>query len=71
MAVRHAHPQSLAARRPAVAASHFGGGAGLVDKDQPLGVEVGLGVEPGLAAAQDVGARLLGRMPGLFLSVIA
>ena len=71
MAVRHAHPQPLPPRRPAVAARHFGGGAGLVDKDQPLGVEVGLGVEPGLTAAQDVGARLLGRMPGLFLSVIA
>jgi hypothetical protein len=53
-----------------VAAGHLGGGAGLVDEDQALGIKVGLGVEPSLTLAQDVGAVLLGRMPGLFLSVI-
>ena len=68
--MRHAHPQPLAPRRPAVPTGHLGGGAGLIDEDQPLGVEVGLGVEPGLATVQDIRTALLGRMPGLFLSVI-
>ena len=53
-----------------MAAGHLGGGARLVDEDQALGIKVGLGVEPGLTLAQDVGTVLLGRVPGLFLSVI-
>jgi len=68
--VWHAHPQPFTPGRATVAAGHLGGGAGLIDKDQPLGIEVGLGVEPGLTTAQDIRAALLGRMPGLFLSVI-
>ena len=69
-AMRHAHPEPLAAGRAAVTAGHLGGGAGLVDEDQSLGIEIELGVEPGLTTAQDVRTALLGRMPGLFLSVI-
>ncbi len=68
MSVRHAQP--LAANGAAVAASHLGGGARFINEDQALGIKVKLGVEPGLALAQDVGTVLLGRMPGLFLSVI-
>ena len=51
MAVRHADPQALAAQGPAVGPGHVGRGPGLVDEDEPLGIEVELGVEPGLAAA--------------------
>ena len=40
-----------------------------VDEHQPLRVEVDLAVEPLSPALQDVGAVLLGRLPGLFLRV--
>jgi hypothetical protein len=53
-----------------VASRHLGGRAGLVDEHQPLGVQIRLALEPGLPTAQDVGTILLGRVPGLFLSVI-
>jgi hypothetical protein len=39
-------------------------------KTEPLGVEIVLGVEPGLTAAQDVGTVLLRPAPGLFLGVM-
>ena len=48
-----------AARRTAIAPGHFGRGAGLVDEDQLLGVEIGLGLEPGPAAARHVRPLLL------------
>lgn len=38
---------------------HLRGCRGLVDEDQFLGIEVGLAVEPGYAAAQDIGTLLL------------
>ena len=49
---------------------HVGRGPGLVDEHQAFGIEVELAVEPVPASLQDVGAVLLGRMRGLFLSVI-
>jgi hypothetical protein len=51
-----------------VAAGHVGGGPGLVDKDQPLWVEIGLGVKPGAPLLQNVWAVLLDRVAGLFFS---
>lgn len=69
MAVRHAHPQALSARAPSMAARHLGRCPGLVHEHEPLGVEVELTIEPGLAAAQDVGPVLLAGMSGLFLRV--
>jgi hypothetical protein len=44
-------------------ARHVGGGPGLVDEDQPLGMEIELTVEPFLALLQDVRAVLLGGVP--------
>ena len=41
-----------------------------VDKDQPLGSEVDLPVEPTQPSSQDVGAVLLAGMGRLFLRVI-
>jgi hypothetical protein len=70
VAVRHADAQALAARGAAVGSGHVGLGPGLVDEDQPRGVEVGLALEPGLAPLQDVGPILLAGMRGLFLRVI-
>ena len=69
MAMRHAHPQPLAARATAVATGHVGAGPTLVDEHQPVGFEVDLTLEPGPAPAQHIGAVLLGGMRGLFLRV--
>jgi len=70
VAVRDADAQALAARSAAVGAGHVGLRPGLVDEDQPLRVEVGLALEPGLAPLQDIGAILLAGVRGLFLRVI-
>ena len=70
VAMGKAHAQPGAARTPPVAARHVGGGPGLVDEDQTLGVEIGLGVEPGPALAQDVRAVLLDGVASLFFRVI-
>ena len=43
---------------PTVPARHVGGGPGLVNEDQALGVEIKLPFEPGLALLRDVGATL-------------
>jgi hypothetical protein len=49
-----------------MAPGHLGRSASLVNKHQPLGLQIGLGVEPGLPAAQDVSSLLLGRVRGFF-----
>jgi hypothetical protein len=60
MAVGDGRPASFAAWRAASPPGHLRGCRGLVNEDQPLGVEIELIVEPGYAAAQDIGALLLG-----------
>lgn len=45
--------------RPAAQARHLGRGASFIDKDQVLGVEIRLGIEPGLSLRGDVGLLLL------------
>ena len=62
MTVRHRGTAALAAFGAPAQAGHLGRGAGLVDEDQALGVEVRLGVEPGAALGRDVGPFLLGRL---------
>jgi hypothetical protein len=59
MTVRNGRPASFAAWRTAAQPGHLRGCRGLVDEDQLLGIEIGLAVEPGYAAAQDIGALLL------------
>ncbi len=71
MSVRHARAQSLAAPAAPMPTRHVGGGPGLVDEDEALGIEVELTVEPGFTALQDVGPVLFGSVRGLFLRVIA
>ena len=70
MAVRHACPQAPPPERASVTPGHVGGSPGLVDEDQPLGIEVEPALEPGFARLQDVGAILLLGVGGLFLRVI-
>jgi hypothetical protein len=49
---------------------HLGGRTGLVDEDELRRVELGLELEPGLAAVGYVVARLFAGMRRLFLNVI-
>jgi len=70
MAMGDGGSQSFAFGRASVAARHIGGGPGLVDEDQLFRIEIELAFEPGLATFQKVGALLLGRVCGLFLSEI-
>ena len=66
MAVRDGGPAALAAPGAAPPAGHLGRGAGLVDEDELLGIETGLGVEPELAAGNDIRPLLLGGVRGFF-----
>lgn len=70
MAVRDAGPQALALGRPSAEAGHVGRGPRFVDEHELGRVEIELSFEPGLATLQDIRAVLLGRVRGLFLSVI-
>lgn len=56
----------LAFRASTRAAGHVGGGPGLVDQHQAVGIEIELAVEPALPLPQDVGPFQLDRVPGLF-----
>ena len=66
MAVGDGGPAAHPALGPAPQAGHLGRGAGLVDEDQLLGIEIGLGVEPGLAAEDHIRPLLLGGVRGFF-----
>lgn len=70
MAVGNGRPASLATWRSPSQPRHLCGRGGLVDEDQSLGFEVELAVEPGYAAAQDIGTLLLGGVRRLFLNVM-
>ena len=59
-------PAPMSARSPAAASCHLGGGAGLVDEDELIGVEAGLGLEPGPPAAQHVRSLLLAGVSRFF-----
>ena len=68
VAMRIAHAQALAPAAPAMAARHVGRRPRLIDEHQFLGGQIELPVEPVPAPLQDVGAVLLGRVPGLFFT---
>jgi hypothetical protein len=69
MTVRDRGTASLAPGGPAVGAGHLRRCPALVDEHEPLGIEIGLAVEPGLAAGGYVRSLLLGRVRRLFLRV--
>jgi len=60
MAVRHHGLETLASRLPATQRRHVGFDQGLVDKDQPRGVNPVLVRLPALPLAGDIGSILLG-----------
>ena len=66
MAVGDGGPAALAAPGSAPQAGHLGRGAGLIDEDELLGIKIGLSVEPGLAAGDDIRPLLLGGVRGFF-----
>ena len=70
MAVGHRDAAAPAARGSRMAAHHVGGGGRLVEEDEAVGVEVGLGVEPGEARLLHVRTLLLGRVDRPFLRLM-
>ncbi len=60
MAVGNRRPAALTTLGSAPQTGHLGRGAGLIDEDELLGIKIGLGVEPGLAAGDDIRPLLLG-----------
>ena len=68
VAVRLAPLQPFAARGAPVRAGPLGQGAGLVDEDQPVGIEFELALKPVLPRLADVGTILLGGVRGLLFA---
>ena len=66
MAVGYRCAATLSAWRTTVATGHFGRGTGLIDKDQTLGIQIGLQVEPGAPPGQNVRPLLLAGVRGFF-----
>ncbi len=66
MPVGHWRPAALATPRPAKAPRHLGRGPGLVDEDQPPGVQIRLVLEPRPPTTQNVRALLLAGVRGFF-----
>src|SRR3546814_928184 len=69
VAVRDRSTAAFASERPTVHPRHLGRGSRLIDEDQPLRVEMGLGLEPSFTFRGYVFAVLLGRVRRLFLRV--
>ena len=65
MAVGEAGDEPVAAAAAAAQPRYLGVQTGLVDEDQPLGVEVELALEPRPAPSQDVRPILLAGVRGL------
>ena len=69
MAVRNRGAAPLASGRASIQAGHLGRRPAFIDEDEAPGLEVGLGVEPGLSPARYVRSTLLGGVRRLFLRV--
>jgi hypothetical protein len=70
MSMRDGGPASLATWRASVKARHLCIGAGLVDEDETVGIEIKLALEPRLAGGVYIAAALFGGVRCLFLRVI-
>ncbi len=66
MAVWNGGAATFAARRPAAQTRHFGGSPGLVDKNQPVQIEITLPLKPERPGRADVVAFLLAGVSGFF-----
>ena len=64
MAMGYAGAAARASRGPSAQPSHLGRGTGLIDEDELLGIEIGLAVEPRLAAGRDIRPVLPGGVRG-------
>ena len=70
MAVWNRGKTALSFWSPPVDPRHLGGGACLVNEDQPRRIKIELPLEPRLASSLHVKALLLGGMRRLFLNVM-
>jgi hypothetical protein len=70
MAMREAHPQTLALAAAAMGSGHVRRRPGLVDKDKACRIEIELPAKPVPALPQDVRAILFDGMAGLFFRVM-
>ncbi len=68
MAERRLGQQTPTARGAAVEPGHLGAGAGLIDKDELVGIDKGLRRPPDAASGGDVRTVLLGGAQCLFLN---
>jgi hypothetical protein len=66
MTVRDCGAAALTAFGAAVKPRHFGGGAGLVDKDQLLGIKLRREFAPNLPRRRNIGPILLGCVRAFF-----
>jgi len=66
MTMRDGADQARPTPPTAALSCHVGGGAGLVDEDEPAGIKPALALAPLLPCGGDVRARLLGRVRGFF-----
>jgi len=66
MAVGNGGPAACPPLGSASQAGHLGRGAGLIDEDELLGIKLGQGLEPGLAAGDDIRPLSLGGVRGFF-----
>ena len=70
VSVRDRCPATVSARSSAAASRHLGGGAGLVDEDEPFRVESELGFEPRPPPPQHVNSPLLAGVSGFIYRLI-
>ena len=66
MPVRDAGAQAFASGSATPQPSHLGVEPSLVDEDQPIRIQIRLGLEPGRACRCDILAILLAGVSGLF-----
>lgn len=66
MTVRDRGATTMAAFRTAAKPRHFGRGAGLIDKDQLVGIKLRREFAPNSARGRDIGPILLGCLRAFF-----
>ena len=66
MPMGYRRPAAFAARRATITPGHLGRGAGLVDEDQSLRFQIGLGLEPDPPPTQNISPLLFAGVRGFF-----
>jgi hypothetical protein len=70
MAVGEAHTQPLALCAAPVGSGHVRCRPGFIDKDEALGLQIDLAIEPVVALLQDIGTVLFNGVASLFFRVM-